>query len=324
MKQRIIIALLSLVLCFCLASCDQEMTSQKASLVIKLQSATAKTIMPKQNLLNVVKYSVEGKGPGNSEFSPVYGEGEEVSVSELTPGEWTITARSYNAEGEQLAMGSTTCSLSRGGNSVTVVLDTIPGTGTAQIAFTWDQTISSCNKIKIITTFVTENGTQTENVKEANTADKKATITQSLPAGSYVVRVEVSDSNGKAGIGAAEALRIVDNTQSIGVIALASVGSGLKVDIENKVAIPMQVYLDYTPKVPVEGEKVTLTVKCDSLPDYVNSTDLKFQWYRDGVLVKVGSSSYELKAESGIHRYDAVVTNARKGSTSSATVTLRL
>jgi hypothetical protein len=324
MKQKVYLVFLTLVLFLTLVACQPEARPQKASLTISLESATAKTIMPKQNLLSVTRYSVEGIGPNGASFSPVYSEGSEVSVSELTPGQWTITARSYNAEGVQLAMGTITCTLSRGGNSVTVVLDTIPGTGTAQIAFTWDQTLSSCSEIKITAMFETDSGVQAEKEIKANTANKKATLTQELPAGSYVVRVQVTDSSGNVGIGAAEALRIVDNTQSIGVIPLASVGSGLNVAIENKVAIPMQIYIDYTPKVPIVGESLTLTVKWDSLPDFVSASDLKFQWYRDGVLMKVGSASYSLKAEQGIHRYDAVVTNARKGSTSSATVTFSL
>ncbi len=324
MKEKVFIALLALILAITLASCEHEMNSQKASLTVKLENETAKTIMPKQNLLSIARYSVEGSGPNGTGFSPVYGENAEVSVSELTPGSWTITARAYNAEGMELAQGTSSCTLERGENNVTVVLDTIPGTGTAQIAFTWEDTISSCSTIKITATFESDSGVKITNEKNVNTSEKKTTITQSLAAGSYVVKVQVTDASGKIALGAAEALRIVDKTQSIGVITLASVGSGGAIAIENNVATPMQIYIDYTPKVPVVGQTVTLKVNWNELPVGVSSSDLKFQWYKDGVLAKVGSSTYTLTAEKGIHRYDAIVTNALKGSTSSATVTLNL
>ena len=308
-----------------LVSCRQEPVQQKANLVVKVQSeATAKTIMPKLNLMEVTRYSVEGTGPSGASFSPVYGEGDEIAVSELAPGTWTITAKAYNADGKELARGSSTCALERGSNNVSVVLDTIPGIGTAQISYTWDETISSSSEITITTVFENEAGEKTTNAKKVNTSEKKTIITQSLAAGSYVVKVEVSDETGKIGIGAAEALRIVDKTQSIGVIALVSVGSNLTVSIENNVATPMQVYLDYSPKSPVVGETLALKVCFNNLPSYVSSTDLKYQWYRDGKLMKIGSTSYTIKAEQGAHRYDVIVTNARKGSTSSATVTFNL
>ena len=322
MKGKFFIIGLCIIL---LVSCGQEPVQQKANLVVKVQSeATGKTIMPKLDLMDVARYSVEGKGPGGTSFSPVYGDETEISVSELTPGDWTITAQAYNADGKELAQGSSTCTLARGDNSVSVVLDTIPGTGTAQISFTWDETISSSTKITITTVFETDTGVQTTNTKEVNTSDKKLIITQSLAAGSYIVKVQVSDDTGKIGIGAAEALRIVDKTQSIGVVPLTSSGSGVVVAIENRVASPMQAYIDYSPKSPVVGETLALQVSLNNLPSYVASTDLKYQWYRDGKLMKVGSATYTIKAEQGVHRYDAIVTNTRKGSTSSATVTFNL
>lgn len=329
MKGKFYLVLLCTFLVLALVSCKQEPVQQKANLIVMLKNDAqnaqgAKTIMPKLNLMEVKRYSVEGNGPSGMSFAPVYGDETEISVSELTPGEWTLTARAYNAEGKELARGSSVCTLVRGDNSVTVALDTIPGTGTAQISFTWDETISSSSKITITTTFETDTGSQTVNVKEANTSDKKAIITQSLAAGSYVVKVQVSDSSGKIGIGAAEALRIVDNTQSIGVIPLASAGSAMAVAVEYMVAEPMQVYIEYTPKTVILGQQVTMKVNLNNLPSYVASSDLKYQWYRDGKLMKIGSATYSITAEQGVHRYDAIVTNTRKGSTSSATVTFSL
>ncbi len=326
MKGKYFFILLCLVL---LVSCGQEPKQQKANLVVRVENEEvsaedAKTIMPKLNLMDAVRYSIEGIGPSGIGFAPVYGDGPKISVSELAPGQWTITAHAYNADGKELAMGSTVCTLNRGENNVTVVLDTIPGTGTAQISFTWDESISSSTTIKISTIFQPDIGTPIKNEKEVNTREKKTIITQSLPAGSYVVKVEVSDEKGKIGIGAAEALRIVDNTQSIGVIPLVSSSSGVTVSIENKVASPMQLYLDYSPKGVVEGEWITLKVNFNNMPSYVNSTDLKYQWYKDGVLMTAGYSSYSFTAEKGVHRYDAIVTNTRKGSTSSASMTLNL
>lgn len=323
MKGKYFFILLCLIL---LISCKQEPTQQKANLVVQVQNdlkkdQESKTIMPKINLMDVARYSVEGVGPSGASFSPVYDEESKISVLELTPGNWTLTARAYNADGKELAMGSTSCTLTRGKNDVTVLLDTMPGTGTAQISFTWDETISSCTTIKITTIFETDTGVQVTNVKEVNTSEKKAIISQSLAAGSYVVKVQVSDSTGSIGIGAAEALRIVDKTQSIGVIPLTSSGSGLNVVVDNRVASPMQVYLEFTPVDTVVGENITMTVRFNNLPSYVSSSELKYQWFRDGKLMKVGSTTYTITAEQGVHRYDVIVTNTRKGSTSSATTT---
>ena len=322
--KKVLIALLALVLTLTLVSCEHELSTPKASLIVKLEEQSGKTIMPKQNLLQITRYSVEGSGPEGASFSPVYGDTAQISVLELAPGRWTLTARGYNSQGQELARGTANCTLASGENSVTVALDTIPGTGSVQLAFTWETSISTAATIKITTSFESEAGVKVTNVKTANTADKKTTITQSLAAGSYVVRVQVSDSTGQISFGAAEALRIVDNTQSVGVVKLASAGSSLTLAIENQVANPLQIYLDYTPKAPVVGSKVTVSVKWNELPSYVTSSDLNYQWYKDGVLMQVGSATYTFTAVKGLHRYDVIVTSSRKGSTSSASMTLNL
>ena len=234
--KKVLFTMLALVMVLLFVSCEHELTSHKASLIVNL--------VPKQSLPQLARYSVEGTGPEGASFSPVYGGTGQISVSELTPGSWTLTARGYNSQGQELARGISSSTLVSGENSVVVTLDAETGT---------------------------------------------------------------------------EGLDLFQDEEES-----ASTEPSMTLAIDNKMANPMQVYLDYTPKAPVAGQKITLTAKLQQLPSYVKNTDLKYQWYKDGVLMQVGNTSFTHTLEKGLHRYDVIVTNGLKGATSSATVTFNL
>ncbi len=241
--KKVLFAMLALVIILLFVSCEHELTSHKARLIV--------TLVPNQNSQKITRYCVEGTGPDGASFSPVYGGTGQISVSELTPGSWTLTARGYNSQGQELARARASCTLESGENSVVVTLDAISET-----------------------------------------------------------------ENGETG---AEGLDLFQDEKES-----ASTEPSMTLAIDNKMANPMQVYLDYTPKAPVAGQKITLTAKLHQLTSYVKNSDLKYQWYKDGVLMQVGNTSFTHTLEKGLHRYDVIVTNGLKGATSSATVTFNL
>ena len=234
--KKVLFAMLALVMVLLFVSCEHELTPHKANLIV--------TLVPKQNSQKITRYCVEGSGPEGASFSPVYGGTAQISVSELTPGSWTLTARGYNSQGQELARGIASSTLVSGENNVVVTLDAETG---------------------------------------------------------------------------AEGLDLFQDDEES-----ASTEPSMTLAIDNKMANPMQVYLDYTPKAPVAGQKITLTAKLHQLPSYVKNSDLKYQWYKDGVLMQVGNTSFTHTLEKGLHRYDVIVTNGLKGATSSATVTFNL
>ena len=130
-------------------------------------------------------------------------------------------------------------------------------------------------------------------------------------------------------MGATDAVRIVSNTRSSGVVELQTskpvIHSGTTISIENAIGNPMNFYIDYYPKSPSKGQKVTLKACSSSIPDDIDAEDLSFQWYKDGVLLRNADGfNYAITAEQGVHRYDVIVNSRKEGTMCGASLTLSI
>ena len=329
MKRRLfVLAVAVLVLAFSL-SCRNSGDEVRTRLEIHIEQDSSRTIMPSQTLMETRKYSVSGTGPDNVSFGPLLSTDSELSVTDLVPGTWTITAKALNAENNELASGSGRCEISSGTNRATVVLDTITGTGTLELNFKWNRDISDDDRIRINISLEDNEGNVVSRNKDVMTSELQTSVVVSLDAGSHVLGVQVSDSRGNLGVGATDAVRIVSNTRSTGIVELQSsrpvIHSGTEIVLENAVGKPMNFYIDYYPKSPNNGQKVTLRACYTSLPDDIDAEDLTFQWYRDGVLQPSADGfNYTITAEQGVHRYDVIVRSRKEGTMCGASLTLSI
>lgn len=310
-------------------SCRNSVESGRTRLELHIEQDNPRTIMPSQTLMETKKYSVSGTGPSGSSFGPILSTDSELSVNDLVPGIWTITAKALNAENNELAAGSSQCTISAGNNRATIVLDTITGSGTLELDFRWNEDICDEQQMKISIELEDSDGNVISRNKDVYTSEGHASMILSLDAGSHVLSVQVSSSKGNLGVGATDAVRIVSNTRSTGVVELQGskpvIHSGTTISLENAVGKPMNFYIDYYPKSPSRGQKVTLKASYFSLPDDIDPEDLAFQWYKDGVLQNAADGfSYLITAESGVHRYDVIVRSRKVGTMCGASLTLSI
>jgi len=319
--KKIIHVLIILVI-LVLSSCDeplQQKTEENltcASFIMQFDDKSSKTISPKSTLLSVTSFSIEGSGPNETSFGPVFSNKASISVDNILIGDWSIIAKAYNSNGNELSRGSVSCSLGLGENNININLNSLVGTGWVQIAIKWKPTISSDKNLKIVALFEDINGTKHEEILQVGTSESSTIMKKNLPCGSYTMTLKISDSNGVI-VGCAEAVRIVSNETAIGVLNFEDVKSSLNVVIKNSVSSPIIVYATCTPK---SGAYV-LSAVCNSLPDGVMASSLKYRWYCDGEAVGI-SKDYTVAHANALHRYDVVVYSNVGGTTGSATVTI--
>ncbi len=307
-----------------LVSCDdncltQQETKEKrtcVSFIMRLDDVASKTIMPKSTLLTAESFSVEGFGPSGTYFGPVCSNETSIYVNNLLIGDWSITAKAYNSNGNELYRGTVYCTLNYGENNVGINLNSLVGTGWVQIAIKWRAAISNDKNLKITASFESTNGTKYEEILQSETGVCAAIIKKSLPAGSYTMTLKISDSNGTIA-GCAEAVRIVSNETSIGILNFEDVKSTLSIVVKSSIASPITVYATCTP----QSGKYVLSAVCNNLPEILVSSSLKYKWFCDGDAVGFSKDCTILQSNA-LHRYDVVVYSNIAGSTGSATVTI--
>ena len=329
MKRKALILVLAIMVILLAMSCRNSVEGGRTRLSIHIEQDSSRTIMPSQTLMETRKYSVSGTGPDGSSFGPLLSTDSELSVTDLVPGIWTITAKALNAENNELASGSGQCSISAGANEATIVLDTIAGNGTLELDFRWNDDISDDEQLRISISIESSDGTVIARNRDVITSLGQDSVVLTLNAGCHVLSVQVSDSHGKLGVGATDAVRIVSNTRSSGVVELQTskpvIHSGTTISIENAIGNPMNFYIDYYPKSPSKGQKVTLKACSSSIPDDIDAEDLSFQWYKDGVLLRNADGfNYAITAEQGVHRYDVIVNSRKEGTMCGASLTLSI
>lgn len=281
---------------------------------LEVGANSGKTIAPKPNLMNVSSYSVEGIGPGNSAFGPVHSKQSSVSVEGLVSGQWSIVAKAYNQNGNELAVGKASCCLESGSNRVDVILDTLTGEGSIQLTFKWKASISSCRDIRFAIVLEDSQGVRRQEFLDAKTSDCSLSFSKKLAAGSYTLTVRVSDDAGLSR-GCAEAIRVVANETSIGVVNIEDCPASLEISIGGSIGIPIPVYATCTPT----GTGFLLSARCDTLPAGLAESDLKYRWFRDGEAVGF-SRDLKVSSSGSSSRYDVIVSCSIAGTSGSATV----
>ena len=323
----LIVALIPVILVSCQDSAEPAGT--RLNIRIAEPGSGARTIMPASALMEVRKYSVSGQGPGGKTFGPVLSTESNVTVESLDVGSWTISAKALNAENNELSSGSGTVFIGRGQNDMTVTLDTMTGSGNLQLNLTWDEDITYLDSLRMDVSLLDSSGAVISTVTRESALDNKDVISVLIPlaAGCHVLSVRVYDDDGSLDVGATDAVRIVSGTTSVGTMHLKasnpSPSGELTLGFTNNVGVPMSFFMDYSPKVIVPGQSVTLTAQHGTLP--ANITSFTYQWFIDGVLFSSGtSSSCTIEATYGLHRYDVIVRSNIEGTMCGASMMLNV
>ena len=334
-RGRVALALLvvvAAVVVMVLANSCSDSDSVTASLELRLEDGVSRTIMPSATLMEAAKYSVSGTGPGGAAFGPVLSTESTVSIRNLVIGKWTLTAKALNIQNNEISNGTADVDVVRGENCATIALDTMAGSGSMELDFSWDKGISADQTMNLMISIEDADGAINIFNHTVRVADGCSAFIRNLNAGCYIMSVQVQDSRGSLGIGATDAVRIVANTRSYGDIELLSgaqpdnpADGSVQVTLHNSISSPLPFYIDYSPKNAEKGGQVTLRARCDCLPDGKGDADYLYQWYRNGELIRSGKKAViTVEAVAGNTRYDVIVGDYVDGTLCGATLNLSI
>ncbi|HKL57167.1 MAG TPA: hypothetical protein VJ854_02105, partial [Sphaerochaeta sp.] len=147
-----------------------------------------------------------------------------------------------------------------------------------------------------------------------------ATFGATLPSGSYTLISKLS-SQGVVVSGSAEAVRIVAGSPTTGalVMKIGDRSTVFSMTVINNTMMPIRGTVTCNPASPSAGDDVTLTFAPTDLQG-VAAKDLVIAWYCEGISVGTNSLAYTSKPKAGSHRYDVIVSHAKKGSLGSTTI----
>lgn len=324
------IGLLILVLAF--SSCSENPGTTTMKLVLSTdKGAVSRTLLPQDStVLDVTKYTVSGTGPHGRKFTK-NSDVSSVEIEGLATGTWSVTAKGLNRDGTELVTGSVTFELSASSDPVTIVLDTLVGTGSFTMVLDWTLCEVSNPGVTVYLSGPEVNAEETPLPVTLNRDAKTATVSESLASGSYKIRAILKDGQQQVA-GLVEALRVSNGSATSGsyTFHLDSEGPSSLTYMNDASGVPLRGSLSVSNDSGVfyDGETYTCTFSFMD-PSTVDTENMWIEWYRDGTLVKAhevkkAGSSYDLEARIGAHRLDVVVYNRNAGSTGSASYTFNV
>lgn len=328
--KKIRIFLFALVLVGLVVSCSENPGTTTMKLILSTSSEEGgRTILPSDSsLMDVTKYTITGTGPNGKTFTRNT-DNSSVDIEGLTIGEWTVTAKGLNREGTVLVSGSKTFRLTATAAPQTIVMDTLVGSGTFSYVLDWSLCDVASPSMDVFLTGPDMDGDEVALAVTLNTETRTATVSETLAAGSYKVRVILKDGSQQVA-GLVEAVRISNGTRTSGnhVFHFSELGPSTLMYFRDATGTPIKGTLSASgnPASFLGGSSYTYVFSF-SEPEKVNTEGLTIDWYYDGNLAQGGialdrtGSSYTVEVQNGVHRIDAVVYNRLLGSTGSAAYT---
>ena len=319
MKKLLFIPLIAILL---FTSCEENRGTH-SDLVVRFAcekfAMQERSLLPADNSMTIAKYRITGTGP-NSESVDVTGTTSEITLGQLLMGKWSLTAQALNSDGAILAQGTLSTMLSSATSSATITLTELVGEGTLQVSYSWalDQV---ADDVTLVLSLLNQQGeTVTITQPTVNKEAGSATFSSSLPSGSYTLISKLS-SQGVVVSGSAEAVRIVAGTATSGALEMkmGDRSTSFSMTVINNTMMPIRGTVTCTPEAPVANSEVTLTFAPDNLQG-LDASSLTASWFCEGESVVGNGFSYTSTPKAGSHRYDVIVSHAKKGSLGSTTI----
>lgn len=301
----IILAACVFLILFC--ACPDSPTT--ASLELHLDPM-ARTILPEGTPLFVTTYAVEGTGPEGQTFT-VNSASSLVSVEGLTVGAWSLRATGRNNQGLILVSGRSDVTLQKDRNVISMVLDTMVGTGTLSVGISWDAGHIDHAGIRLV--LVDETGQETELTPTAfNEMDGTALLSVQVPAGSYSLCIQLTES-GAVKAGHVTAVRVVDGLVSEGMVHLAldePTRPPYSFLLENKTGVPVTCHIVGADKDTLPEGPVTARLEVE---DGLSTEDLGITWFLNGKVLGEGES-VTFTPPKGYNRLDVIARGPQSGT----------
>ena len=307
------------IILVCLSGCSEEYaaTSLRLSLSSLLESRGSKTLVPDGESLVIHSYSLEGSGPNGNTFS-ITTLSPQVLIEGLVFGTWEIQAVGRNEQGTDLVTGSVTHHLTTTSTQAELFLDTLVGSGTLDVTFSWGDPNFPSITLDVYVQPQGESETKITSGIVMNGSTATARYETVKASGSYALRYELF-SNGIKIAGGTEAVRIIENSTTIGTISIS---------IDSESSTTQGLAIVNTTATPIEGtiSGIETTILPNTPVTAVfnhikggGTTDIAVQWFLDGSLIGTGLS-VTFSTFTGQHRLDAFASSDKAGSMGSATL----
>ena len=313
-----------------LASCSENPGTTTMKLILSTDVENgSRTLLPSDStLLDVTKYTITGTGPNGKTFTKSTDDSS-VSIEGLVIGSWSVSVKGLNREGTELVSGSSTFNLTATSGPQTIVLNTLVGTGTFSFVLDWSLCDVLNPEMEVYLTGPDMDSDEVALAVEMNVGAKRATVSETLAAGSYKVRAILKDGAQQVA-GLVEAVRISNGTSTSGThtFHFSELGPTVLTYFTDATGTPIKGTLSMAnnPETFLDGEQYTCVFGF-SEPDKVDTDGLSIDWYFDGnkigdtVPITRTGSTVTITPSNGVHRVDAVVYNKLRGSTGSAAYT---
>ena len=312
-----IVLLMILVINF--TGCKEEPGRSSLRLTMHSNEDQNRSILPQDTPLEVSRYAVTGMGPQGSTFE-MQSPSPTMEVEGLLMGNWEITAVGQNLYGVNLVSGSATCSLTSEPTNALIELNSLMGSGTMKVEFTWDNSKISNPSIDL---WVTDSdGIKTKvNPTTSNYINGAVYYSANYPAGSYMLQGRLY-SGSTAVAGCAEVVRIVGGKITEGSIALdldkyPEIPSTLT--LINKAGTPIECSISGITTSVAAFQEITASI---TVPESENNEDLGVLWFLDGEELS-SSLDCTFTPSTGTHRLDLITKGALLASSGSASISFK-
>jgi hypothetical protein len=278
------------------ASADTE----KGSLTITVANNIARTLVPGISM-TALSYTVVGVGPAGSGATfnkPITN--NQITVTSLVPGNWTITVNAWNAAngtGTNIGVGTASVTIAAGQSSAAVItVAPLPGNGTLSLSTSWSgfSVSSICAQLKN-----TVSGNKTNLTFTVNSSNNTATMpVASTAAGYYTLTLQLLNGSSQVVMGTVDAVRIVTGQQTTGSYAF------------NATTGQVTVVMTPTPNNPIVLGGITgiptttITPSTDFTAGVVatdSTANATYTWYLNGVLLDSDNQSTPTTTSSAYH-----------------------
>jgi hypothetical protein len=311
-----------------LFSCELSTQNDVGNLTITLNSETSKSFEPEISM-EVASYSISGTGPNGREFGPITSEEDEITVTDLYKGDWTITAEAFNEDGDSLGQGSSEVTIiGSKTNNTNITVKEHEGTGSIEFEINLPEVaIDNLQIVATIESFFIEDSEDPEELsftidEETNTS----TLTQDdVPNGYYTLSFDLYDGaidDDDNIYGKVDIIRVVkDQTTNVNLTLSASdvnITGDLEVSINNNIIISPVATISPTDVSIYEGETQEFCVTVEQEDDY------QYEWYVDGELKSSESDCYTIddNLSLGNHNIDVLIFSDDIVTTASTSFTI--
>ncbi len=303
----------SLIICLMVGiiSCKSEPTRQ--NLEINIKEYVAKTILPQDTTVDVVKYKIEGVGPDNNKIAFETSR-TSYTLEGMLIGSWSLTAYGINREGIKLVMGETDFNLSPSNTKATIELNKLVGTGELDLTFKWDSSKLSDPNLKLNCTDYAGRKVELKTDSFNKERGEASLYKTGIPSGSYTIQAELFDGEIKVS-GFSEAIRIVDTRttqKTVNMLVNENGNDNGSITLVDRSGTPVKCSITGLATSVIANEEVC--VKLSSSNTALN--EISAVWYLDGLKIGTGTQ-LKFSPKPGSHRLDVVAETQKLGSTGS-------